>query len=86
LIAAQRWEDLVTLISDEVLDLFCFGGVYEEIADNVREHLGGLVDRVHVSLPREQTPADLKRAQRALEALHAIPTALEQRRTRTLIV
>jgi probable F420-dependent oxidoreductase len=86
LIAAQRWEDLVRLIGDEVLDLFCIGGVYEEIADNVCEQLGGLVDRVHVSLPREQRPADLKRAERALEALHAVPTALEQRGARTVVV
>lgn len=72
LIAAQRWDDLVTLVSDEVLELFCIGGVYEEIADRVEERLGGLVDRVHISLPRNQSASDVRRAERALEALHAL--------------
>jgi probable F420-dependent oxidoreductase len=82
LIAAQRWDDLVTLVSDEVLDLFCIGGVYEEIADRVQERLGGLVDRVHISLPREQGRSELKRAESALEALRALPTARALRGSR----
>jgi probable F420-dependent oxidoreductase len=74
LIAAQRWDDLKTLVSDDVLDLFCTGGVYEEVAEKVQERFGGLVDRVHISLPREQSAADVKRAERALEAIRALPS------------
>ena len=40
----------------------------------VGERFGGLVDRVHISLPREQRPADMKRAERALEAIRALPS------------
>jgi probable F420-dependent oxidoreductase len=83
LIAAQRWDDLAMLVSDEVLDLFWVGGVYEEIADRVQERLGGLVDRVHLSLPRGQSASDLKRAERAIEALHALPMAQASRGART---
>jgi probable F420-dependent oxidoreductase len=80
LIAENRWAELVTLVSDDVLDLFCIAGVYEEIADKVQEQLGGLVDRVHLSLPRDDNQSELKRAERAVEALHALPNA-ELRRT-----
>jgi probable F420-dependent oxidoreductase len=86
LIAAQRWDDLKTLVNDDVLDLFCAAGVYEEIAEKVEERFGGLVDRVHISLPREQQPADAKRAERALEALRALPSAQERRNAGTLTV
>jgi len=86
LIAAQRWEDLKSLVSDDVLDLFCTGGVYEEVAEKVQERFGGLVDRVHVSLPRSHSPSDVKRAERALEALRALPTAQARRNAGTVKV
>lgn len=79
LIAENRWEDLVSLVSDEILDVFCIAGVYEEIADKIQDQLGGLVDRIHLSLPREGNQLELHRAQRALEALHALPTAAGRR-------
>jgi probable F420-dependent oxidoreductase len=84
LIAEDRWADLASLVSDEVLDLFCIAGVYEEIADKVHESLGGLVDRVHLSLPRDTSESDVKRAQRAVEALHALPNARERRTARAV--
>ncbi|MCA1647685.1 MAG: LLM class flavin-dependent oxidoreductase, partial [Chloroflexi bacterium] len=79
LIAENRWAELVTLIGDDVLDLFCIAGVYEEIGDKLQEQLGGLVDRINLSLPRDTSPSDLKRAERALEALHALPNARTRR-------
>jgi probable F420-dependent oxidoreductase len=82
LIAENRWEELVTEVSDDVLDLFCIAGVYEEIADKVQEQLGGLVDRIHISLPRDNNKSDLKRAERAVEALHALPNAHLRRTNR----
>jgi probable F420-dependent oxidoreductase len=75
LIAENRWEELVTLVGDDVLDLFCIAGVYEDIADQVQEHLDGLVDRIHLNLPRDSNPTDMRRAKRAVEALHALPNA-----------
>jgi hypothetical protein len=75
LIAENRWDELVTLISDDVLDLFCITGVYEEIGDKVQEQLGGLVDRIHLSLPRDTGELDVKRAKRAVEAFHGLALA-----------
>jgi len=83
LIADNRWDDLVTLVSDDVLDLFCIAGIYEDIADRVRTQLGSGVDRVHISLPRPSDAAEAKRVERALDALHALPTARERRRRAT---
>jgi probable F420-dependent oxidoreductase len=79
LIAENRWEDLVTLIDDDTLNLFCVSGVYEEIADKIQQHLGGLVDRIHLSLPRDASEAERKRVERTLDALHEIPGASERR-------
>jgi probable F420-dependent oxidoreductase len=75
LIAENRWDELVTLISDDVLDLFFIAGVYEEIGDKVQEQLGGLVDRIHLSLPRDTGELDVKRAKRAVEAFHGLALA-----------
>jgi probable F420-dependent oxidoreductase len=79
LIAENRWEELVTLVTDDVLDLFCIAGVYEEIPEKVQEQLGGQVDRIHLSLPRDTSRSDVKRAERAVEALHAVPNARVRR-------
>jgi probable F420-dependent oxidoreductase len=79
LIAEDRWDDLAKLVTDDVLDVFCIAGVYEDIADKVRARLGGAVDRIHISLPRLANAADVKRLERALDALHALPTASERR-------
>jgi alkanesulfonate monooxygenase SsuD/methylene tetrahydromethanopterin reductase-like flavin-dependent oxidoreductase (luciferase family) len=84
LIAENRWADLAGLVSDDVLDLFCIAGVYEEIADKVDAALEGLVDRIHLSLPRDSSKSDLQRAARALEALHTLPNARERRTARAV--
>jgi probable F420-dependent oxidoreductase len=86
LIAEQRWEDLVTLVSDDVLDLFCIAGVYEEIVDKIHAQLGGLVDRIHLSLPRDHSASDRQRAERALAALQALPNAQLRRTQATVTV
>ena len=76
LIAQGRWDELHTLVSDEVLDRFCMAGTYDTIADRVRERLGGLTDRVSLPMP-EDGPVD-DGLGRAIEALRKIPTAQEQ--------
>jgi probable F420-dependent oxidoreductase len=74
LIAQGRWDDLHTLIDDEVLDTFCMAGTYDTIADRVRERLGGLVDRISLPLPANATDVG-DGIGRAIEALKAVPTA-----------
>lgn len=73
LIAENRWDDLHTLVGDDVLDHFCVAGTYETIADRVRERFGGLTDRISLPLPDDFQPDD--GVGRAVEALKAIPTA-----------
>jgi probable F420-dependent oxidoreductase len=76
LIAEGRWDDLHSLVGDDVLDHFCMAGTYETIADRVRERLGGLVDRVSLPLTEHDQMSD--GLGRAIEALKAIPTARQQ--------
>src|SRR4029079_15865116 len=51
LIAQGRWNDLGTVIPDEVLDAFCVAGTYEDIAAKVSAEWGGLADSVSVEMP-----------------------------------
>lgn len=74
LIAAQRWDDLASLITDDVLDELCIAGEYDVIADKVADRLGGLVDWISLPMP-DADPADRTRLRSALERLRAIPTA-----------
>jgi probable F420-dependent oxidoreductase len=74
LIAQGRWDDLHTLVSDEVLDQFCMAGTYDTIAERVRERLGGIVDRISLPLPESANELG-DGLGRAIEALKAVPTA-----------
>jgi probable F420-dependent oxidoreductase len=85
LIAEKRWDDLASLIDDDVLDLFCITGVYEEIPEKIQQHLGGLVDRIHLSLPRDASEAERQRVKRTLDALREIADASARRRESTTI-
>jgi probable F420-dependent oxidoreductase len=80
LIAENRWGDLHTLIGDEVLDGFCMSGTYDTIAEVVRERLGGLSDRIALSLP-DDPARDRDALGRAIEGLHALPRADARRRS-----
>jgi probable F420-dependent oxidoreductase len=82
LIAQKRWEELVTLVSDDVLDLFCISGVYEETADKIADRLAGLVDRIRLGLAAKRSESDRARIKRALEELHALPGRTSAVRTR----
>ena len=78
LIAQARWSELHTVIDDEVLDRFCIAGTYDTIADRVQARLGGIVDRVSLTLPANA--ADLRdEITGAVEALRALPTARQRR-------
>jgi len=81
LIAQGRWEDLHTLVSDEILDQFCMAGTYDTIAEAVREHVGGLTDRVSLGLPDDPSEID-DGFGRALEALKAVPTTRDEDKVR----
>lgn len=74
LIDENRWSELGTLVSDEMLDTFCMSGTYDGIADAVAHRLGGLVDTVHFPLPQDDC-ADPDGIRAALARLRAIPGA-----------
>ena len=78
LIAQGRWDELHTLVDDDVLDRFCMAGTYDMIAARVQERLGGLVDRI--SLPFPEDAADQQDGiGQAIACLQAVPTARQQR-------
>lgn len=63
LIAESRWDDLATVIPDEVLDGFCLAGDYDTIAAKIEQRLAGLVDCLGLPLPPDPAaPSDAYRA------------------------
>ncbi|HBY45063.1 MAG TPA: LLM class F420-dependent oxidoreductase, partial [Chloroflexi bacterium] len=56
LIAQNRWEDLPTVVPDDVLDTFCVSGTWDTIADRVDARLSGLIDTISVAAPDERDP------------------------------
>ncbi len=61
---AQRWEELPSLVHDEMLHTVATVGTYDEIAGKLNERFADRVDRLEFSIP-VNTPADA-------EALRAI--------------
>ncbi|MGA7670818.1 MAG: TIGR03617 family F420-dependent LLM class oxidoreductase [Nitrolancea sp.] len=51
LVAQNRWDDLPTVVPDDVLDEFCVSGTYDRIATLIGDRLGGLVDTIGFPLP-----------------------------------
>ena len=59
LIAQNRWNDLPSVVPDDVLDTFCVSGTYGTIATLIGERLAGLVDTVGFPLPEDlEHPGD----------------------------
>lgn len=53
----RRWDDLPTLVSDEMLHTVATIGTYDEIADKLNERYADRVDRIEFSIP-VKTPDD----------------------------
>ena len=47
----QRWDDMESLISDEMVHTIAVVGTYDTIAADVRARYGGVCDRVEFSIP-----------------------------------
>jgi probable F420-dependent oxidoreductase len=58
LIAQQRWTELGSLVTDEVLDAFCISGRYDQVAASVAEAYGGQVDTLALSVPTDESNDD----------------------------
>jgi probable F420-dependent oxidoreductase len=72
LVAQGRWNDLPSLIPDDVLDTFCTSGTYDTIATEITQRIGGLVDWINIACPDEADRAD-DRLRQALADLRAVP-------------
>jgi probable F420-dependent oxidoreductase len=64
-----RWDEMGTLIDDDVLDAFAVVGPPEEVPALVLERVGDLVDRVSFYAPYSSDPALADRLATALRAL-----------------
>nr|WP_227012888.1 TIGR03617 family F420-dependent LLM class oxidoreductase [Pseudonocardia sp. EC080625-04] len=64
-----RWDDMVPLVDDDLLDLMCATGDTAGVADGLRRRWGGTADRLRFTVPGEIPPperfADLVAALRA---------------------
>ncbi len=73
LVARNKWDDLPSVVPDDVLDTFCVSGTYERIADLIGERLGGLVDNISFPLPDDIVhPSDAYLG--AIAKLRELPT------------
>jgi len=72
LIAEGRWDDLASLVTDEVLETFCTTATYATIAQEVQRRLGGLVDSINLPYP-EDVEADRDDLMAALAELKKLP-------------
>ena len=72
LVARGRWDELASLIPDEVLDTFCIAAPYDQIAACIAARLGGLVDWVSIS-SLDHTTSQPDQLTQALADIRAIP-------------
>jgi probable F420-dependent oxidoreductase len=47
-----QWQEMASVVSDEMLHTFAAVGTYEELPGKIRERFGGLSDRIALTLPR----------------------------------
>ncbi|MFN0071986.1 MAG: TIGR03617 family F420-dependent LLM class oxidoreductase [Chloroflexota bacterium] len=73
LIAQQRWADLASLITDDILDSFCIAGTYGAVAPVIAETLSGLVNTLTLSIPEDDAHDD--ELGRLVRQLQTVPGA-----------
>jgi probable F420-dependent oxidoreductase len=70
-IAENRWSELSSLVSDDMLETFCVSGTYDQIVSRIRQRCEGLIDRINFPLPGsdELDPDALKQVVRELQSI-----------------
>ena len=63
-----QWSEMTRMVSDEMLDTFAVIGGYDEVGQQLKEQLDGLVDEVGFSM-EVSTPEDEKALRRIIEDL-----------------
>tara|TARA_R110002094_G_scaffold61441_6_gene72019 strand:- start:1207 stop:2232 length:1026 start_codon:yes stop_codon:yes gene_type:complete len=64
-----RWQDLSSVVTDEMLEVFVPRGPYEDIANTLRDRYSGLADSITFPMPAD--PAEDAQAARAIARLRA---------------
>jgi probable F420-dependent oxidoreductase len=59
LIAQQRWTELGSLVTDEMLDAFCIAGTYDLVGAKVRDAHAGRVDTLTLDVPDDESHDDV---------------------------
>jgi probable F420-dependent oxidoreductase len=77
LVAQGRWNDLPSLIPDDVLNTFCTSGTYDTIATEITQRIGGLVDWINIACPDGSDRAD-DRLRQALAACARCPAVARE--------
>ena len=72
LIRDNRWSDLSTLVTDDVLDTLVPQATYDRLPDVAREWFGGVADGILIAPPPDPTHDDLLRT--AVEELRNSPS------------
>ena len=65
-----KWQEMATMITDEILEEFAVIGTYDEIVDKIKEKCEGLIHRVTFSIP-VRTPEDEERLKHMIKELQA---------------
>jgi probable F420-dependent oxidoreductase len=81
LISEERWGEMASLVSDEMLDTFCVSGTYATLAEGIRRRLGGLSDGIGFPLPPD-AGAVPDAVREAVRQIKSIPGAEQERRVR----
>jgi probable F420-dependent oxidoreductase len=72
----NRWEEMATLIDDEVVDAFGIVAPPAELPARIAERLGGLVTRLSFTPPASFGPEDVAEMLTALRAIPALGSAV----------
>lgn len=84
LIAQERWDEMKSLVTDEMLDTFCVSGTYDKIAGAARARLAGLTDTLSFPLPFDATE-HRDELMEAVADLKLLPSAADVRRQNGIV-
>lgn len=79
LIAEERWEELPTLVTDEMLDVFCVTATYEHLPAAIERRMGGLTDTLSFPLPADARSRQEQLAE-TITRLRSVRSATDERR------
>ena len=71
-----KWDEMVDIVTDEMIEEFCVVGTWDVIAGKMREKYSGINSQG--SLPADpKTPEEIEQVQEIIADLKTIPTVAE---------